>query len=61
MKFTDLLKEWLDAREEYLKCCNDSWAQEEYLDTLLATMKRAEDAVNGTIERLEAICDNRML
>jgi hypothetical protein len=57
MKFTEILKEWMDSREEYLKCCNESWAQEEYLDKLLATMQRAEDEVNGTIERLEANCN----
>jgi hypothetical protein len=54
MKFTDLLKEWLEIREEFLKCRNESWAQEEYLNLLNAKMQRAEDQVNTIIERLEA-------
>lgn len=57
MKFTDLLKNWIDARESYNEACRDEQYNYPYLDELYSIMVKYEHQINDVIERLEAACE----
>ena len=61
MKFTELLKNWMDAREIYHEACLDKQYDNCDLDRRYDIMVGYENQINDVIERLEAICDNRLL
>jgi hypothetical protein len=55
MKFTDLLKNWIDVRESYNEACRDEQYDNPYLDEQHEIMVKYEDQINDVIERLEAV------
>jgi hypothetical protein len=55
MKFTDLLKNWIDARESYNEACRDEQYDNPYLDEQREIMVKYEDQINDVIESLEAV------
>mgnify|MGYP007082306955 CR=1 FL=1 len=63
MKFADLLKNWMDARKTYEESCikykHDF--DRPYLEEQESIVISYENQINDVIERLEAICDNRLL
>jgi hypothetical protein len=54
MKFTDLLKNWIDARESYNESCRFEY-DNPYLDEQYEIMIKYEHQINDVIERLEAV------
>ena len=57
MKFTELLKNWMDAREEYNESCQRDQYDNPYLDEQYSIMVKYENQINDVIERLEAACE----
>lgn len=56
MKFTDLLKNWIDARESYNDSCRIEY-DNPYLDEQYEIMIKYEHQINDVIERLESACE----
>ena len=54
MKFTDLLKNWIDARESYNEACCDEQYDNPYLDEQRDIMVDYEHQINTIIEDLQA-------
>ena len=57
MKFTELLKDWMDARETYNEACQKDQYNYPYLDDQHSIMVGYENQINDVIERLEAACE----
>ena len=57
MKFTELLKNWMDARETYNKARHDEQYDTPDLDRRYEIMINYENQINNVIERLEAACE----
>ena len=56
MKFTELLENWMDARETYNKARHDEQYDNPDLDRRYDIMIEYQNQINDIIEELEARC-----
>jgi len=57
MKFTELLENWMDARQIYNEAKNKFQYDYPYLDEQHSIMIKYQHQINDVIERLETFCD----